>query len=116
MELLMSVAGLTEVVQVNAEASVIDTTSAKLGVNVSPEELGNLPVNGRNFANLMTLAPGATSDGNGGWSSVRFNGKSNQQNYRSSGCRRRWSRWPSSGSTPGWRRPRAAWVRAATSP
>ena len=41
----------------------------------------NLPVNGRNFANLMTLAPGATSDGNGGWASVRFNGKSNQQNY-----------------------------------
>ncbi len=55
--------------------------SAKIGVNVSPEEVENLPVNGRNFANLMTLAPGATSDGNGGWASVRFNGKSNQQNY-----------------------------------
>ena len=41
----------------------------------------NLPVNGRNFANLMTLATGATRDGNGGWASVRFNGKSNQQNY-----------------------------------
>ena len=50
-------------------------------MNVSPEEVENLPVNGRNFANLMTLAPGATSDGNGGWASVRFNGKSNQQNY-----------------------------------
>ena len=56
-------------------------SSAKIGVNVSPEEVENLPVNGRNFANLMTLAPGATSDGNGGWASVRFNGKSNQQNY-----------------------------------
>ena len=56
-------------------------TSAKIGVNVSPEELENLPVNGRNFANLMTLATGATTDGNGGWASVRFNGKSNQQNY-----------------------------------
>src|SRR5688572_3423416 len=29
----------------------------------------------------MTLATGATSDGNGGWASIRFNGKSNQQNY-----------------------------------
>ena len=56
-------------------------SSAKIGVNVSPEEVRNLPVNGRNFANLMTLATGATSDGNGGWASVRFNGKSNQQNY-----------------------------------
>ena len=46
-----------------------------------PKKCENLPVNGRNFANLMTLATGATSDGNGGWASVRFNGKSNQQNY-----------------------------------
>jgi hypothetical protein len=81
LDLLMAVAGIQEAVTVTAEAAVIDTTSAKLGVNVSPEELINLPVNGRNFANLMTLAPGATSDGNGGWASVRFNGKSNQQNY-----------------------------------
>ena len=59
----------------------MDLTSARIGVNVSPEEIEQLPVNGRNFANLMTLATGATSDGNGGWASVRFNGKSNQQNY-----------------------------------
>ena len=81
LDIVMSVAGITEAVTVSAQAAVIDTTSAKLGVNVSPEELVSLPVNGRNFANLMTLAPGATSDGNGGWASVRFNGKSNQQNY-----------------------------------
>ena len=60
---------------------MLDISSARIGVNVSPEEVENLPVNGRNFANLMTLATGATSDGNGGWASVRFNGKSNQQNY-----------------------------------
>ena len=65
----------------SAESNVIDISSARIGVNVSPEEVDNLPVNGRNFANLMTLATGATSDGNGGWASVHFNGKSNQQNY-----------------------------------
>ena len=65
----------------SAAAPVLDLSSARIGVNVSPEEVQNLPVNGRNFANLMTLATGATSDGNGGWASVRFNGKSNQQNY-----------------------------------
>jgi hypothetical protein len=81
MDLSLSVAGVAEAITVSGEVSVIDTTSAKLGVNVSPEELKNLPVNGRNFANLMTLATGATTDGNGGWASVRFNGKSNQQNY-----------------------------------
>ena len=81
LNILLAVAGLQEAVTVSAQAAVIDLSSAKIGVNVSPEELVNLPVNGRNFANLMTLAPGATSDGNGGWASVRFNGKSNQQNY-----------------------------------
>ncbi len=81
LDLTLAVAGVSEAVTVAGDVSVIDTTSAKLGVNVSPEELKNLPVNGRNFANLMTLATGATTDGNGGWASVRFNGKSNQQNY-----------------------------------
>ena len=77
----LGVAGVAETVSVSAVAPVLDVSSAKIGVNVSPEEVQNLPVNGRNFANLMTLATGATSDGNGGWASVRFNGKSNQQNY-----------------------------------
>ncbi|MGE3955623.1 MAG: TonB-dependent receptor [Vicinamibacterales bacterium] len=77
----LGVAGISESVSVSAVAPVLDVASARVGVNVSPEEVQNLPVNGRNFANLMTLAPGATSDGNGGWASVRFNGKSNQQNY-----------------------------------
>ena len=77
----LKVATVTENVVVSAESPVLDLSSAKIGVNVSPVEVENLPVNGRNFANLMTLATGATSDGNGGWASVRFNGKSNQQNY-----------------------------------
>ena len=77
----LQIAGLTESVNVAAQASTMDLTSARIGVNVSPEEIEQLPVNGRNFANLMTLSTGATSDGNGGWASVRFNGKSNQQNY-----------------------------------
>ena len=80
-EVELGVAALSEEVNVSAAAPVLDLSSAKIGVNVSPEEVQNLPVNGRNFANLMTLATGATSDGNGGWASVRFNGKSNQQNY-----------------------------------
>jgi hypothetical protein len=80
-EVELGVAALSEEVNVSASAPVLDLSSAKIGVNVSPEEVQHLPVNGRNFANLMTLATGATSDGNGGWASVRFNGKSNQQNY-----------------------------------
>ena len=81
LDLTLGIATLQEAVTVSAQSTVIDLSSAKIGVNVSPDEVQFLPVNGRNFANLMTLATGATSDGNGGWASVRFNGKSNQQNY-----------------------------------
>ena len=81
LDFTLGIAAVAEAVTVSASANVIDLSSAKIGVNVSPEEIQSLPVNGRNFANLMTLATGATTDGNGGWSSVRFNGKSNQQNY-----------------------------------
>jgi outer membrane receptor protein involved in Fe transport len=81
LDVQLSVGAISEAVTVMGASPVIDTVSSKIGVNVSPEEVANLPVNGRNFANLMTLATGASSDGNGGWASIRFNGKSNQQNY-----------------------------------
>ncbi|MGH9198863.1 MAG: carboxypeptidase-like regulatory domain-containing protein, partial [Acidimicrobiia bacterium] len=77
----LAVATLTEEINVSAEAPVLDLGTAKIGVNVSPEEVQSLPVNGRNFANLMALATGASNDGNGGWTNFRFNGKSNEQNY-----------------------------------
>ena len=80
-DVTLGLATLQEAVTVSAAANVLDLSSAKIGVNVTPDEVQNLPVNGRNVANLMTLATGATSDGNGGWASIRFNGKSNQQNY-----------------------------------
>ena len=57
-EVELGVASLHEQVTVSAAAPVLDLTSAKIGVNVSPDEVENLPVNGRNFANLMTLATG----------------------------------------------------------
>jgi hypothetical protein len=79
----LTIAGLSEHVQVIASVPVLDTTTARSGIAVTTREIENLPVNGRNFANLMMMAPGAASDGNGGWASVRFNGKSNQQNYMS---------------------------------
>jgi Carboxypeptidase regulatory-like domain len=58
--LTMGTATVTEAVTVSASANVIDLSSAKIGVNVSPEEIQSLPVNGRNFANLMTLATSGT--------------------------------------------------------
>ena len=62
------------------EPATIDTSSNRLGVNVTAREVKELPVNGRNFSQLQLLTPGATNTGTGNFNEVRFNGRSNQQN------------------------------------
>jgi hypothetical protein len=48
-----------EVITVTAQAGLVATSPA-IGTVVSQEELENLPINDRQFANLATLAPGTT--------------------------------------------------------
>lgn len=62
------------------EAATIDTSSNRLGVNVTAREVQELPVNGRNYSQLYLLTPGATNNGAGNFGDLRFNGRANQQN------------------------------------
>ena len=62
------------------EPTTIDSSSNRLGVNVTSREVAELPVNGRNFSQLQLLTPGATNVGVGNFNEIRFNGRSNQQN------------------------------------
>jgi hypothetical protein len=62
-----------------APASV-DTSSNRLGVNITAREVEQLPVNGRNYSQLYLNAPGATNTGTGNFGDLRFNGRANQQN------------------------------------
>ncbi|MGH9938615.1 MAG: TonB-dependent receptor, partial [Blastocatellia bacterium] len=48
----------TETVIVTGEAPIIDTQRTDLGLNLSPADVRDLPLNGRDFANLAFLAPG----------------------------------------------------------
>jgi hypothetical protein len=48
-----------ETVTVTAETPVVDTQKTDVGLNITPQEVTNLPLNGRDFANLAILAPGA---------------------------------------------------------
>ena len=52
-------AAVKEQITVTAEAPLL-ATSPSIGTVVSQKELENLPLNGRQFANLGTLAPGTT--------------------------------------------------------
>ncbi|HEV7517056.1 MAG TPA: TonB-dependent receptor [Thermoanaerobaculia bacterium] len=59
LEVTMSPAALAEHITVVDEAPLIQT-SPSVGTTVDRKELENLPLNGRQFANLATLAPGTT--------------------------------------------------------
>ena len=52
-------------VVVTAEAPIIDTTGNTLGGTIQANQLANLPINGGDFAKLLTLVPGSASDPNG---------------------------------------------------
>jgi hypothetical protein len=58
----------TQLVTVIAEAPLIETTNAELGGTLQNEQINDLPLNGRNFENLLDLRPGVTKyPGNSGW-------------------------------------------------
>jgi Carboxypeptidase regulatory-like domain/TonB dependent receptor len=55
----LKAAAVSEQITVTAEAPLVATSPA-IGTVVSQRELENLPLNGRQFANLATLAPGTS--------------------------------------------------------
>jgi hypothetical protein len=74
----------SQTVEVIASGEVMQTASAEIGVVVNPEQVHDIPLNGRNFTTLITLVPGAgpvstaqsTSIGFGPISSVGLPGSS----------------------------------------
>lgn len=80
-EVSMSVAGSDAQVEVQAIAPPIDKTTATGGTVIESDLISNLPLNGRHWASLMGLAPGAVNTGSGSQNSIRFNGRGRDENY-----------------------------------
>ncbi len=83
LDIVLQTGELTAVVDVTSDefiAASLDQSSNRLGVNISSREVEELPVNGRNYAQLYMNAPGATNTGTGSFGDLRFNGRANQQN------------------------------------
>ncbi len=59
----LAVGSTTEQVEVNANALTLDTDSATIGQVVDRKQVSELPLNGRNFVNLLFLEPGAVETG-----------------------------------------------------
>src|SRR5215470_6025446 len=54
------VGGVTETVEVEFDAPLVNSTTAELGTVIEERVVADLPLNGRNFTQLLTLTPGAT--------------------------------------------------------
>jgi Carboxypeptidase regulatory-like domain/TonB dependent receptor-like, beta-barrel len=73
----------TTKVEVKGAAVEVNRTSAEIGGVVAEQQVRSLPLNGRNWADLMALAPGAIDAGSGGGSdqrNIRFSGRSRDDN------------------------------------
>jgi hypothetical protein len=66
--------GKGETIVVTADAELIDTTSAELGMTVNEQSVSELPLNGRDPSTLALLAPGMVDAGKAGvvWSQSGF--------------------------------------------
>ena len=60
-DVTLKTGSVTETVPVQATANEVETTSAELGVAIVKAEVNDLPLNGRNFTQLLTLTPGVSS-------------------------------------------------------
>jgi hypothetical protein len=65
---------VAQVIIVNEEIPLVNTTSATLGGTLSNKEINDLPLNGRNYQNLLQLRPGVMRYPGGGFSTTSANG------------------------------------------
>src|SRR5271156_3098725 len=64
----------TQTVVVNEEIPLLNTTTSTLGGTLSNQEINDLPLDGRNYENLLQLRPGVVRYPGGGFSTTSTNG------------------------------------------
>jgi hypothetical protein len=67
-DIVLQPGALNETIRVTEAPPLLDTTSSELGGSIQNQAINDLPLNGRNFENLLDLRPGVTKyPGNSGW-------------------------------------------------
>ncbi len=65
---------VSETVTISEDVPLVNTTSASLGGTLSNKEINDLPLNGRNYENLLQLRPGVMRYPGGGFSTTSSDG------------------------------------------
>ena len=80
LDLRMEVSSVETSVTVEGVAVPLDRTSAVVGTVIESQQIKEIPLNGRHWASLMALAPGAINTGEGNQQSIRFVGRARDDN------------------------------------
>jgi hypothetical protein len=80
LNIMMKIGAVSSEVTVVAATPDLDQTSAEIGGVIQGSQTQALPVNGRYWATLMALIPGAIDSGSGTQDQIRFAGLSQEDN------------------------------------
>ena len=80
LNLEMEVSSVQTAVTVESTAELLDTSSPVIGTVIGSTQVREMPLNGRHWASLMALAPGAINTGEGNQQSIRFVGRARDDN------------------------------------
>jgi hypothetical protein len=72
----LAVGAASDSVKVEASNEALNRDNAEVDGVIESPQIRDIPLNGRNWATLMTLAPGAVNTGDGSQRSIRFDGHS----------------------------------------
>ncbi len=76
----MELSAVESSVTVEGTVAALDSTSAVIGTVIGERQLREMPLNGRHWASLMALAPGAVNTGDGSQQTIRFVGRARDDN------------------------------------
>ena len=80
LDVALEIGDTSEKIEVQVQLTPEDRSSAESSAVIGTEQIENLPVNGRNWANLTRLAPWAQDDGGGDQRTIRFAGRGRDDN------------------------------------
>src|SRR5271156_3214910 len=73
-DVVLQTGDASQTIVVNEEVPLLNTTTSTLGGTLSNQEINDLPLDGRNYENLLQLRPGVVRYPGGGFSTTSSNG------------------------------------------
>ena len=60
LDITLQVGAVTQTVEVSSAIPLIDTTVSSTGTTITPQQIQDMPINGRNYLDLLQLVPGVS--------------------------------------------------------